>query len=287
MSTYAENYPGERRTHERRNGFYPAMVRGFEGLRVSWGGVWAGVLSAVALLMLLAALGLAVGVTTAEPGQTDAQALGAGAGIWAAASLLIALFVGGIVSTRTGGVSDRTTGFFEGLLVWVVSLLLLAYLAMSGIGAITGGAMKLLTTAGTVAGVAGAQSGRVDVSSGDVSQIAGRLRDPQTAQKIASATGLPRSEVQQTLGETAQKVEASKDDPKQAAEAARQGVAQLYDKAKSSGALQQKVAEAQPAAQRGAWATFGALVISLLAAVIGAMIGRRRIMPAPRTARVS
>jgi hypothetical protein len=40
--------------------------------------------------------------------------------------------------------------------------------------------------------------------------------------------------------------------------------------------LQQKAEEVKPQASRAAWATFGALVLSLAAAVIGAAIGRRR-----------
>jgi hypothetical protein len=40
--------------------------------------------------------------------------------------------------------------------------------------------------------------------------------------------------------------------------------------------LQQKAQEVKPQATRAAWATFGALLLSLAAAVIGAAIGRRR-----------
>jgi hypothetical protein len=57
-------------------------------------------------------------------------------------------------------------------------------------------------------------------------------------------------------------------------EQAKEKVGQLMDRAKS-GELEQKAADAKPAAQRGAWITFGALVLSLITAVIGAMTGRR------------
>ena len=39
---------------------------------------------------------------------------------------------------------------------------------------------------------------------------------------------------------------------------------------------QEKAQEAKPQASRGAWITFGALILSLGAAVGGAMAGRRR-----------
>src|SRR5512145_2814086 len=88
----------DRRVGERRRGFYAAILRG-EGTKVSWGGIFAGVLVAVGLLFILGALGVAIGISAADPGQTEASTLGAGAGIWTALSLLVALFVGGMVAT--------------------------------------------------------------------------------------------------------------------------------------------------------------------------------------------
>jgi hypothetical protein len=266
----------DRRVSERRRFGYPAAVRA-EGMKVSWGGIFGGVLVAVGLLLLLTALGVAIGISTAQPGQTDASTLGTGAGIWAGVSLLIALFIGGLVSTRIGAISDGATGFFEGALVWVVSLLMMAYFATSGVTMLAGGAFQMVGGA-TQAISTVMQSGggpNVDVS-GSVDQMMQRLKDPQTAQQIASATGMQQSEVQATLSETAQRVENNRDNPTQAAAEARAGLAQLMEKAKSSGALEQKAQELQPQATRAAWITFGALVLSLLAAVLGAMSGRRK-----------
>src|SRR5581483_7620504 len=71
----------DRRTHERRRIAYPGLF-GAEGMRVSWGGIFGGVLVAVGTLLLLAALGVAVGVTAVDPSQADASKLGTGAAIW-------------------------------------------------------------------------------------------------------------------------------------------------------------------------------------------------------------
>lgn len=266
----------DRRVSERRRTGYPAILRA-EGLKVSWGGIFGGVLVAVGLLLLLTALGVAVGISAAEPGQTDASTVGTGAGIWAGAALLIALFVGGLVSTRIGAISDGATGFFEGALVWVVSILLMVYFASSGVSMLAGGAFQMVGGATQAIGsvMQGGGAPNVDVS-GSVDQIVQRLKDPKTAQQIASATGMQQSEVQATLSETAQRVENNRNDPAKAAAEAKAGMAQLMDKAKSSGALEQKAQEIQPQATRAAWITFGALVLSLLAAVLGAMSGRRR-----------
>ena len=275
MATYAETYPQERRIGERRRD-YAARLGAAEGLKVSWGGIWGGVLVAIGLLVLLSVLGVAIGVTAVDPGDTQADTVGAGIGLWGGVSLLIALFVGGMVSTRIGAIFDRTTGFFEGALVWAVSVLLIIYLATTGMGMLASGVFNMVRGVGSAVGMM-AQNG--DVSSGDVNEILSRLRDPKTAQQLSSATGIPQSEVQSTLSSTAQAVERVRDNPAQAAAEARKGVADLYAKARASGAMERKAAELKPAVSRGAWASFGALVLSLAAAVIGAMAGRRKFIP--------
>ncbi|MGQ0749056.1 MAG: hypothetical protein ACT4PS_00830 [Betaproteobacteria bacterium] len=283
MATYVDTYPHERRIGERRRD-YAARLGSAEGLKVSWGGIWGGVLVAIGLLLLLSVLGVAIGVTAVDPGDTQAESVGAGIGVWGGLSLLIALFVGGMVSTRIGAIFDRTTGFFEGALVWAVSVLLMVYLATTGIGMLASGAFNMVRGVGSAVGMM-AQDG--DVSSGDVNQILSRLRDPKTAQQLATATGIPQSEVRATLSNTAQAVERVRDNPAQAAAEARKGVADLYAKARSSGAMERKAEELQPAVTRGAWASFGALVLSLAAAVIGAMAGRRKYIPRESQAEVA
>jgi len=275
MATYVETYTQERRIGERRHD-YAASLGNAAGLRESWGGIWGGVLVAIGLLLLLTVLGVAIGVTAVDPGDTEASTVGTGVGVWSGLSLLIALFVGGLVSTRIGAIFDRTTGFFEGALVWAVSVLLMIYLATTGIGMLAGGAFKLVSGVGSAVGMM-SQDG--DGSSGDVGQILSRLRDPKTAQRLSAATGVPQSDVQATMSRTAEAVERVRDDPAQAAAEARKGMADIYAKARTSGSLERKSEEMQPTVSKGAWASFGALVLSLAAAVIGAMVGRRRIVP--------
>jgi hypothetical protein len=274
MATVVRDTPyHERRVGERRRLTYPATLRA-EGMRVSWGGVFGGVLVAIGFLLLMTALGVAVGISAAQPGETEAQTLGTGAGIWAAVSLLLALFIGGWVATRIGAIFDGTTGFFEGALVWVVSVLLMLYFASTGISMLAGGAFRLIGGAAQALGSVVQSQSAPDVS-GSVDDMIQRLKDPKTAQQIASATGMPMSEVQATLSETAQRVENSRNNPTQALAEAKKGVATLMEKVRSSGALEQKAEEMKPHATRAAWITFGALLLSLLAAVIGAMAGRR------------
>lgn len=273
----------ERRSAERRRISHSPKVLAADGMRVSWGGIFGGVLVALGVLLLLAALGLAVGITAADPGQTDARTLGTGAGLWAAASLLLALFIGGMVSTLIGAIYDRATGVFEGALVWIVSVLLMAYMAASGVGMLASGAFSLVSGATQAVGAV-FQGASGDLSSDDVDQMLERLKDPNTAQQLATATGVPRSEVQSTLSEIAQRVENARENPAQAAAEVRQGVAQIYEKARASGAIERRAEELQPRASQAAWITFGALLLSLLAAVLGAMLGRRRAYVQARSA---
>jgi uncharacterized membrane protein len=166
-------------------------------VRVSWGGIFGGVLAAVGLLLLLGALGLAVGISAVDPQSTELATLSTGAAIWTGVSLLLALFLGGMVATRLGATFDRTTSFFSGFLVWVVSLLVVAYLAASGVSSLAGSAFSMM---------------------GGAEQVIEQMQ----AQELPT------------------------------------------------------VEEVKPQATRAAWVTFGALLLSLGAALGGAMAGRRR-----------
>ena len=270
MTTFTPGFP-ERRAGERRRGLYPAVLRGIEGLRVSWGGVWGGVLVAMGMFLLLTALGIAIGRTVESTGAAT-QLMGLIAGLWAAGSLLASLFVGGLVSTRAGGVYDRTTGFFEGALVWVMSVLLMFFFAVTGVSTVASGMFGLVGAPSVVAPA----PERIDLAKGDVDEILGRLRDTRLPQRIAGATGIPENETQLILAEIAQRVEAARHDPVRAREEARLGAADLYAEARVGAQARRAPADMQaPPASRAAWMTFAALVLSLGAAVAGAMVGRR------------
>jgi hypothetical protein len=143
---------------------------------------------------------------------------------------------------------------------------------------LAGGAFKLVGGATQAIGTVMQGSSGIDVSGG-VDQMLQKLRDPSTAQQIASATGMQQNQVESSLNETAQRVESNRNNPTQAAAEAKQGMSRLMDQAKSSGALQQKAEEMKPQAAKAAWITLGALLLSLAAAVFGAMAGRHSTRP--------
>jgi hypothetical protein len=245
-----------------------------DGLRISWGGIWAGVLTVVGTLLFLTTLGIAIGISVADPGDTDAGALGTGAAIWSALSLLIALFVGGMAATRLGLIFDKAAGAFEGALVWVLSFVVILWLASSGVRLVASGISDIFS--GVTHTISSAVGGMGDLSGGDVDQMLARLNDPQTARAISTATGVPEQEVASTLADVANRVEAVRSDPQQAAAEVRRGTEQLMMRAREQ--LPAAAERVQEGATKAAWITFVAMLVSLLAAISGAMLGRRRVV---------
>jgi hypothetical protein len=249
----------------------------FEGMKISWGGVFGGVLTGVGTLMLLSSLGLAIGISAVDPRDPDASNVGTAATIWTALTLLIALFVGGWASTRLSMLWERTTAMFEGALVWVLSLILILYLAASGVSLVASG---MFSMAGQTAQAMGASLGGVmddrGMAQGSVDEMLARLRDPNTASTLSSVLGMPREEVATALNDTSSRVEAARADPARAAAEVRSGLSDLASRARQN--LSQTAANVQPEATTTAWVAFAALVLSLLAAIAGAAVGRRGVV---------
>ena len=262
-----------------------AAAASLQGIRVAWGGVWCGFLVAVGIFMLLSVLGLAIGISSADigPGDDSNAAPGMGAAIWSGATLLIALFVGGMAATRAGMVYDRAAGMVEGVLIWVLSVLALIYMAGSGVGMLTSSVFGAL---GGVTRGAAAVVSSIDVTEltrGDADQIATRLTAPTTVQIVAAATGVAQTEARATLSGIAERVQSARNDPAQAAAEARQGLQELA--AQAATRAERAAAQAQPYASATLWTTLAAMVLALLAAIFGAMTGRRK--AARRLAEVS
>ena len=111
--------------------------------RVRWPAVFAGLLTALTMLITLGVLGLAVGLTSVDAGNAVAQrgvpsGLGLGSGLWAGLSAILAFLLGGWVAGRTAAVFGKGWGALNGMLVFLLAVPLLLWLAGSGIGALLG-----------------------------------------------------------------------------------------------------------------------------------------------------
>jgi len=100
--------------------------------RVSWGAILAGATVALAVYFLLNLLGVAIGLSVADNVETNQ--LGIGAAIWSFVSLIVALFLGGWVTTQCTTGENRTEAMLYGVIVWAVTSTLLVWLTATGLG---------------------------------------------------------------------------------------------------------------------------------------------------------
>lgn len=127
--------------------------------RLSWGAIFAGVVIAVAVQLVLGIPGAGIGLTMVDPveGTTPGAAgFGIGAGLYWLVTTIVALGAGGYAAARVAGVHERFDALVHGLVVWGVTLILTLYLLTSAVGGIIGGAFR---TVGAVAGAAGTTVG--------------------------------------------------------------------------------------------------------------------------------
>jgi len=162
------------------------------GFRLSWGAIFAGLVIATALQLVLSTLGAAIGLAAFDPG-TSAKSFGLGTALWAVASLLVALFLGGSTTGRLAGVLSRTDGFLHGALLWALSTLFTIWLLSRGIGAIAGTAFSAL---GNVAGaatsaVASGAAGAASAAAGAVANDGGDVNLRGEFEQLLRQTGDP------------------------------------------------------------------------------------------------
>lgn len=101
---------------------------------VRWGPIWAGLLLAIGIQLVLGLIGAAIALSAYNPSAANyAQRVGSFTGIWSAISALIALFVGGYVAGRMAAVLGLRNGIVQGSVVWALALV--AGIVLSGLGA--------------------------------------------------------------------------------------------------------------------------------------------------------
>lgn len=164
---------------------------------ISWAAVFAGVILALVVQLLLNMLGTGIGMSTIDPAQGDSPspgAFGISAGIWWAVSSLVALFIGGWIAGHLAGMPRKNDGIIHGLLVWGLSTLLFVYLLASAVGSVVGGAFSaagnILSAAGQ--GVAAVAPEVADAASDELSETdISWNRIKQEARTLLRQTGKP------------------------------------------------------------------------------------------------
>jgi len=105
--------------------------------RVQFGPIVAGILTAIATLLILTVLGLAIGASAFEPRDVG-EGVGTAAAVWGVISALIAFFLGGWVAAKTAAVAGAGSGMINGLMVGAGILALVLWLTGSGVSGILG-----------------------------------------------------------------------------------------------------------------------------------------------------
>ena len=273
--------------------------------RASWGAIIAGAVVALGIGLMLNTLGVAVGATAVDAvgGDTpSATTFGIGAGIWLLVSNLVGLAVGGYVAARLSGTADNTDAILHGLGVWSIAFLVSAVLLGN---AVTGAASTLSGAASGLVGGAARGAGSA------ASAVAGQA-DPQAlADRARTALSSPSdparmtreqrgAEITSLLGRRVASgslpdadrqrlnvlVAAEAGIPQQ--EAAQRVQAYEAEAQRLTREAEQRVRQAADAAATGtstaAFAVFGALLLGLITAVLGARAGTRNALAVGSTA---
>jgi hypothetical protein len=189
--------------------------------RVQWGPIIAGVVVSLMTLLVLSIFGLAIGASALDQGA-DLTDWGTAAGLWGAATILIAFFLGGWVAAKTAAVGGPGSGVMNGVVAGAATLLLLIW----------------LTTAG--------MTGLVGFFGSNIANLAAAVPESVTSRVVnAPATG--------------QQVE-NADETAQAA----------------SETVQATARESADEVAAGAWGTAIAMLVALVAAALGGLVGHNK-----------
>jgi hypothetical protein len=281
--------------------------------RISWGAIFAGAVSALGLWMLLYAFGLAVGLTALDPNNPGSlRSSGIFTGVWGLVAPLVALFIGGFVAARGAGIFRRAEGAIHGMVMWGLATVIGSFLVISAAAAVIRGVASVSQAAVRAGGAAIGDASEPGPHAGGAAETPGvdvddalrpvneRLqatgRPPITADQIVAAaedaiqrsagkgridhdvlvnsvthnTALSRADAEEVANRLEMQIDDAKDE-----------VAQRVHSAES-GALR-----AAEASGKAFWGAFGALLLGLVAAMVGGALGvpqlrvrRRELAPA-------
>ncbi|MEX2141414.1 MAG: hypothetical protein WD894_19265 [Pirellulales bacterium] len=99
--------------------------------RVSWGAIFAGGAMALATFLLLTLLGGSIGLSIRD--EVNADTFGTTASIWAIASTIIALFVGGYITSQCTVGENPTESVVHGIIMWAVVFAFLIWMTIAGV----------------------------------------------------------------------------------------------------------------------------------------------------------
>lgn len=182
--------------------------------RISWGALLAGLFVTLAVFVLLSTLGAAIGISTAD--QFNDENIAIGAGVWAIATMLIAFFCGGCVTSRFTAGETRGEAVMYGTVLWGAAFAMILWATGS---ALQSGTSMILGSANIAAN-----------STGNLNNM------PSNWETAAQRANISQAEIDRLRAELPTR------------------------------------AEVQNVSAQAAWWTFGGVVLSLAAAIGGAVV---------------
>ncbi len=165
--------------------------------RISWGAVFAGVLTALLTIVLLNLLFYGIGISTINPAseQNPFGGLPIGTLVATVISNLVGLFLGGYVAGKLAGTPRTFPGLMHGILTWAVLTLFTFYLSTTVIGSVLSGVTSTVGSAFSAAtsGISSAASAAPNSPQGitnALNQIPGLNNVQQEAQDLFTRAGV-------------------------------------------------------------------------------------------------
>ena len=149
-----------------------------------WGAVFAGVAVGLAVHLLLTLLGAAAGFSALDAGvNAGTTGLSVAAGTWNTVSMLAAAFSGAYVAARTSGLGRSSDGVLYGVVSWGATTVFFALLATTALSAMAGGLFSRMIPPMTI-----------EQAEQPIEQAAPGMREPAargslTPQRHESSTG--------------------------------------------------------------------------------------------------
>ena len=220
--------------------------------KVSLGAVFAGIVMALVVHLILNMLGSGIGILSLDPATGDNPDPGTFsivAGVWWTVSGIIAAFAGGFTAGRLSGKPKESTTGWHGLAAWAGATLVVVYLLTTAAAGLVGGILSAVggvaQTAAQVAGPALAEADpfaaierqvRRATAGGDPAALrdaavagvraaftadeAEAAQARQEAIQALTAAGVPADQAQAQLDQFQQQYRAAVDEAAQAAQAA-------------------------------------------------------------------
>lgn len=114
------------------------------GRRVVWGALFAGVVMAFTVQLLMGILGVSIGAKTVDA-IGEAEGLGLGALLWLGVTMLVSFFAGGWTAARLAGIPRRTESVLHGVLSWGLSTIMIVAFVGTAAGGLFKGVSSLLS----------------------------------------------------------------------------------------------------------------------------------------------